>query len=98
MYSTRFNGRPKNKGDHDRMDTAPGGPSPPLITALQAWQPKNIRRQKEKRRRRALASIITLCYIHLITHLEGGDHKVALTPLSRTAEPAARIARINEIA
>jgi hypothetical protein len=37
MYSTRFNGRPKNKGDHDQMDTAPGGPSPPLITSLQAW-------------------------------------------------------------
>ena len=29
MYSTRFNGRPKNKGDHDQMDTAPGVPSPP---------------------------------------------------------------------
>jgi hypothetical protein len=36
MYSTRFNGRPKNKGDHDQMDTAPGGPSPPLITSPQA--------------------------------------------------------------
>ncbi len=34
MYSTRFNGRPNNKGDHDQMDTAPGGPSPPLITSL----------------------------------------------------------------
>jgi hypothetical protein len=44
MYSTRFNGRPKNKGDHDQMDTAPGGPLPPLITSLQAWQPNNIRR------------------------------------------------------
>jgi hypothetical protein len=29
MYSTRFNGRPKNKGDHDQMDTAPDGSSPP---------------------------------------------------------------------
>ena len=36
MYSTRFNGRPKNKGDHDQMDTTPGGSSPPLITSLQA--------------------------------------------------------------
>ena len=35
MYSTRFNGRPKSKGDHDQMNTAPGGPSPPLITSLQ---------------------------------------------------------------
>jgi hypothetical protein len=34
MYSTRFNGRPKNKGDHDQMDTAPGGSSPPLITSF----------------------------------------------------------------
>jgi hypothetical protein len=48
MYSTRFNGRPKNKADHDQVDTAPGGPSPPLITSLQAWQPNNIRPQKEK--------------------------------------------------
>jgi hypothetical protein len=51
MYSTRFNGRPKNKGDHDLMDTAPGGPSPPLITSLQAWQPNKIRRQKEKEKK-----------------------------------------------
>jgi hypothetical protein len=36
MYSTRFNGHPKNKGDHDQMDTAPGGPSPSPITSLQA--------------------------------------------------------------
>ncbi len=51
MYSTRFNGRPKNKGDHDQMDTARDGPSPPLITSLQAWQPNNIRRQKEKEKK-----------------------------------------------
>ncbi len=30
MYGTRFNGCPKNKDDHDQMDTAPDGPSPPL--------------------------------------------------------------------
>ncbi len=35
MYSTRFNGRLERKGDHNQMDTAPGGPSPPLITSLQ---------------------------------------------------------------
>jgi len=56
MYSTRFNGRPKervttNTGDHDQMDTAPDGPSPPLITSLQAWQPNKIRRQKEKEKK-----------------------------------------------
>ena len=51
MYSTRFNGRPKNKGDHDQMDTAPGGPSPPLITSLQTWQPNKIRHQKEKEKK-----------------------------------------------
>ena len=51
MYSTRFNGRPKSKDDHDQMDTAPGGPSPPLITSLQVWQPNNIRRQKEKEKK-----------------------------------------------
>jgi hypothetical protein len=48
MYSTRLNERPKNKDDHDQMDTAPGGLSLPLITSLQAWQPNNIRLQKEK--------------------------------------------------
>ena len=51
MYSTKFNGRPTNQGDHDQMITAPGGPSPPLITSLQAWQPNNIRRQKEKEKK-----------------------------------------------
>jgi hypothetical protein len=51
MYSTRFNGRPKNNGDHDQRDTAPSGPLPPLITSLQAWQPNNIRRQKEKEKK-----------------------------------------------
>jgi hypothetical protein len=51
MYSVRFNGRPRNGRDHDQMDTAPGGPSPPLITSLQAWQPNKIRRQKEKEKK-----------------------------------------------
>ena len=51
MYSTKFNGRPTNQGDHDQMITAPGGPSPPLITSLQDWQPNNIRRQKEKEKK-----------------------------------------------
>jgi hypothetical protein len=32
---------------------------------------------KRRRRRRTLASINTLYYIHLVTHLEGGDHKVS---------------------
>jgi hypothetical protein len=36
MYSTRFNGWPKSKGDHDQMDTVPDGSSPPLVTSLQA--------------------------------------------------------------
>ena len=51
MYSTRFNGRPKSKGDHDQMDTVPDGSSPPLVTSLQAWQPDKIRRQKEKEKK-----------------------------------------------
>ncbi len=51
MYSTRLNGLPKNKGDHDQMDTSPDGPSPPLITSLQVWQPNNIRCQKEKEKK-----------------------------------------------
>ncbi len=63
MYSTRFNGCPKNKGNHDQLDTAPGGPSLPLITSLQTWQSNNIRRQKEKEKK----GINTLYYIHLVT-------------------------------
>ncbi len=63
MYSTRFNGWPKNKGDHDQMDTAPGGPSPPLITSLQAWQPNNIRCQKEKEKKDPLKT-----HTHTHTH------------------------------
>jgi hypothetical protein len=51
MCSTRFNGRLESKGDHNQMDTAPGGTSPPLIKSLQAWQPNNIRRQKEKEKK-----------------------------------------------
>jgi hypothetical protein len=47
MYSTRFNGCPENKGDHER-----------------------------RRRKRELNNINTLYYIHLVTHLEGDDHKV----------------------
>jgi hypothetical protein len=56
MYSTRFNGHPKNNGDHDQMDTAPDGSSPPFITSL---QPGSQTRSgaKRRRRRRALASI-----------------------------------------
>ncbi len=57
MYSTRFNGRPKNKGDHDQMDTAAGGPSPPLITSLQAWKLNQIRRIKEKKKNMTLGRI-----------------------------------------
>ena len=47
MYSTRFNGRPKNKGDHDQMDTAPGGSSPPFITS---FNPDSQIRSGAKRR------------------------------------------------
>jgi hypothetical protein len=48
MYSTRFNGHPKSKGDHDQMDTVPDGSSPPLVTSLQVWESNKIRCQKEK--------------------------------------------------
>jgi hypothetical protein len=37
---------------------------------------------KRRRRRRGLTSTITLYYIHFITYLEGGDHKVAPNPHS----------------
>jgi hypothetical protein len=48
MYITRFNGRPRDNGTHDPMDTTSSGSISPLITSLQACQPNNIRRQKEK--------------------------------------------------
>jgi hypothetical protein len=48
MYSTRFNGPLESKVDHNQMDTAPGGPSSPLITSLQTWYPNNIQCQKKK--------------------------------------------------
>ncbi len=51
MYSVRFNGLPRNGGDHDQMETFPGGTSPPLITSLQAWQSNKIRSQKEKEKK-----------------------------------------------
>jgi hypothetical protein len=56
MYSTRFNGRPKDNGTHDQMDTAPSGPIPPLITSLQTWHPNTLDVQS-RRRRRGLDSI-----------------------------------------
>jgi hypothetical protein len=56
MYSTRFNGRPKNKGDHDQMDSVPDGPSPPLITSSKTGS-QTRSGVKRRRRRRALASI-----------------------------------------
>ena len=48
MYSTRFNGSPK---DSAQTDSAPSGPMPPLITSLQAWQPNNIKGPKEKEKK-----------------------------------------------
>ncbi len=51
MHSTRFNGRPKDSDVYAQTDSAPGGPMPPLITSLQAWQPNNIRRPKEKEKK-----------------------------------------------
>ncbi len=51
MFGMRFNGRPSENGAHDQRDPVPGGPRPPLITSLQAWQPNNIRRPKEKEKK-----------------------------------------------
>jgi hypothetical protein len=64
MYSTRFNGRPKNKGDHDQMDTTPDGPSPPT-SPLSKLGSQIISGAKRRRRRRVLVSINTLYYIHI---------------------------------
>jgi hypothetical protein len=59
MYSTRFNGRPKDNDTH----TVPSGPLPPLITSLHAWQPNNIRRQKEKKKKKGVG-----LYQHTLLH------------------------------
>jgi hypothetical protein len=48
MYSTRFNGCPN---DSVQTDSDPSGPTPPLITSLQVWQPHNIRYPKEKEKK-----------------------------------------------
>jgi hypothetical protein len=50
MYSTRFNGRPRDNDNHDQTDSTPGGPIPPLITSHLAAI-KNIRRPKKKDKR-----------------------------------------------
>ena len=51
MYSTRFNGRPKDSDVYAQTDSAQGGTMPPLITSLQACQRNNISRPKEKERK-----------------------------------------------
>ncbi len=62
MYSARFNGDLESKGDHNQMDTVPGGPSPPSsrLSKLDIQIKSGASRQK---RRRVLASINTLYYI-----------------------------------
>jgi hypothetical protein len=56
MYSTRFNGCPRDNGTHDQMDSVPDGPIPPLITFLQDWNLITLGVQR-RRRRRGLDSI-----------------------------------------
>jgi hypothetical protein len=48
IHSTRFNGGPKDSDIYAQTDSAPGGPIPPLINSLQAWQPNSIRRPKDR--------------------------------------------------
>ena len=49
MYSTRFNGRPRDNDTHDQTDSTPDGPIPPLstlITTFKVSHPNNIRCQR----------------------------------------------------
>ncbi len=62
MYSARFNGRLESKGDHNQMDTVPGGPSPSSRLSKLGSQ---IISGTSRQRRRELASINTLYYIHI---------------------------------
>jgi hypothetical protein len=67
MYSTRFNGHTKNKGDHDQMDTVPVRTDPhPPSSPLSNLVSQTISGAKRRRRRRELASINTLYYIHIL--------------------------------
>jgi hypothetical protein len=51
MYSTRFNGCPRDNDTHVQMYSAPDGPIPPLITSILAWHPNNFRRPKDKEKK-----------------------------------------------
>jgi hypothetical protein len=61
--------------------TPPQGDLYPLSSPLSKLDNLITYGTKRRRRRRELTSIITLYYIHLITHLEGGDHKVTPNPI-----------------
>ena len=50
IYSTRFNGRPKDSNVYNQADSAPEGRAPP--SSPPSWQPNNIRRPKEKEKKR----------------------------------------------
>jgi hypothetical protein len=57
MYSTRFNGCPKDSVQTDStqvdspQDSVPSGPMSPLVTSLKAWRFDNIRSPKEKEKK-----------------------------------------------
>ncbi len=65
MYSTRFNGCPKSKGDHDQTVTVPGGPSPPS-SPLSKSVNLIIFDTKRRRRKRDLSNINTFYYMHSV--------------------------------
>jgi hypothetical protein len=87
MYSTRFNGHPRDNGTHDQMDTTPNRPMTPSSPHSKLGSLITLG-AKRRRKRRGLDSINTHYYIHI----EGG---VPNPQPSRTAELTARI---NEIA
>ena len=73
MYSTRFNGHPKDNSTHSQRDTTPSGPSPPLITSLQVWQLGGlITLDVLRRRKRREMYGINLHTLH--PHLGGDKH------------------------
>ncbi len=51
MYSTKFNGCPKDSDVYGQTDSVPGRPMPPLITSLRVCQDNNIRLPREKEKK-----------------------------------------------
>jgi hypothetical protein len=79
----RFNGRPKIMAPMTRWTPPQANSCHPSLPLFNLKLGSLITSGAKRRsRRRALVSINTHYYIHLVRHLEGSDHQVALTTLA----------------